>query len=80
MLDVIGEAPEDVRTVAVVGHNPSIGELAAALDDGDGDASARRALRTGFPAGAVAVFRVGTSFADLEPGGVTLEDFTVPAA
>ena len=80
VLDVIGEAPDDATTVAVVGHNPSIGELAAALDDGDGDESALRHLRAGFPAGAVAVFRVETSLADLETGGATLEDFAVPSA
>jgi phosphohistidine phosphatase len=80
VLEVIGGAPDDVRTVAVVGHNPSMGELAAALDDGDGDDSARRALRDGFPTGAVAVFEVDGSFADLEPGGATLTDFAVPRA
>jgi len=78
VLEVIGEAADDVRTLAVVGHNPSVGELAAALDDGDGDDSARRALRAGFPAGAVAVFQVDGSFADLEPGAATLTDFAVP--
>ena len=40
----------NVRTVAVVGHNPSIGELAGGLDDGRGDPEARRGVRSGFPA------------------------------
>jgi phosphohistidine phosphatase len=79
VLEVIGESSDDVATVALVGHNPSIGELAAALDDGDGDDAARRALRAGFPTGAVAVFQVDTPFADLAPGGATLTDFAVPA-
>jgi phosphohistidine phosphatase len=79
VLGVIAEASDDVSTLAVVGHNPSVGELAAALDDGAGEESARRALRAGFPTGAVAVFRVETSFADLEPGRATLEDLTVPS-
>ena len=38
---VIGEVADGVPTVAVVGHNPSIGELAAALDDGEGDPAGR---------------------------------------
>jgi phosphohistidine phosphatase len=80
LLEVIGEAPDDVGTVAVVGHNPSIGELAFALDDGEGDDSARRHLQGGFPTGAVAVFRVDGSFAELGPGAATLEDFAVPSA
>jgi len=80
LLEVIGEVPDDVDTVAVVGHNPSIGELAHALDDGAGDDSARRHLQDGFPTGAVAVFRVDGSFAELGPGAATLEDFAVPSA
>jgi phosphohistidine phosphatase len=80
LLDLIGEVPDEVGTVAVVGHNPSVGELAFTLDDGEGDDSSRRDLHAGFPAGAVAVFRVDTSFADLEPGGATLADFAVPGA
>jgi len=80
VLDVIGEVAGDVTTLAVVGHNPSIGELAAALDGGEGDVAARRSLEAGFPAGAVAVFQVGTSFGDLALGAATLEDFAVPTA
>ena len=79
LLDVIGEAPDEVTTLAVVGHNPSIGEFAASLDDGEGDDAARRALQAGFPTGAVAVFQVGTAFGDLAPGRATLVDFAVPA-
>ena len=78
LLAIIRETPEDVRTVALVGHNPSIGELAHDLDDGDGDAVARRALEDGFPTGTVAVFDLTTSFGDLEQGTATLKDFAVP--
>jgi phosphohistidine phosphatase len=80
LLDVIGELAGEAGTVAVVGHNPSIGELAFVLDDGEGSDSARRPLHAGFPAGAVAVFQVGVPFADLGPGVATLEDFAVPSA
>ena len=79
LLAVLGELPDEVRTVAVVGHNPSIGELAAALDDGEGDVSARVDLQAGFPTGAVAVFAVPTPLSDVESGGATLTDFAVPA-
>ena len=78
VLDVIGEVSDDTGTVAVVGHNPSMGELAFSLDDGTGSDSARRKLHAGFPTGAVAVFRLETSFADLAPGRATLGDLTVP--
>ena len=80
VLELIGEVPDDVGTLAVVGHNPSIGELAFTLDDGSGDESARRNLHAGFPAGGVAVFEVDSSLADLGAGVAVLEDFTVPGA
>jgi phosphohistidine phosphatase len=80
LLGILRETPEGVQTVAVVGHNPSIGELAAVLDDGQGNASARRDLAAGFPTGGVAVFSVAAPFAALEPGGATLSDFTKPGA
>ena len=78
VLATIREAPDDARTVAVVGHNPSIGQLSAALDDGRGSPEARRALEQGFPAGCVAVFVLSGSFAATAPGAATLKEFTVP--
>jgi phosphohistidine phosphatase len=78
LLAVIRETADDVRTVAVVGHNPSIGTLSAALDDGRGDPTARRDLHTGFPTGAVAVFTLATTAAAIAAGEATLSDFTVP--
>jgi phosphohistidine phosphatase len=78
VLAVVRETPEELQTVAVVGHNPSIGELAAVLDDGQGSASALQHLAAGFPTGAVAVFSLATPFAAIEPGGAILSEFTTP--
>jgi phosphohistidine phosphatase len=78
LLAVIRETPEHVRTVAVVGHNPSIGELAIALDDGRGSASARQDLAAGFLTGGVAVFSLAMPFAALERGGAALSGFATP--
>jgi phosphohistidine phosphatase len=78
LLDVIGGTGEEVGVLALVGHNPSIGELARALDDGQGSAPARRDLEAGFPAGAVAVFSLAVPFAELAPGHATLDDVAVP--
>ena len=79
LLAAIRETPEDVLSVAVVGHNPSIGELAGVLDDGCSDPVARRGLESGFPAGGVAMFDLAVSFAAIEPGAATLRDFRVPS-
>jgi phosphohistidine phosphatase len=78
VLAVLTETPEDVQTLIVVGHNPSVGEVAFALDDGEGDPDARRKLQAGFPAGAVAVFEPVTSFGEVAPGTATLTGFAVP--
>ncbi len=79
LLAVLRETPEDVGTLAVVGHNPSVGELARGLDDGEGSPAARREVDAGFPTGGVAVFVLATPFAALAPGAATLSDFTVPS-
>ena len=80
VLATIREAPDDARTVAVVGHNPSIGELSAILGDDGGSPEARQAVDRGFPAGGVAVFILPGPFAAVEPGSATLTDFVVPGA
>jgi phosphohistidine phosphatase len=79
LLAVIRETPEDVLSVAVVGHNPSIGALAGVLDDGRSDPVARRALESGFPAAGVAVFELAVPFAAVGPGAATLRDFRRPS-
>jgi phosphohistidine phosphatase len=78
LLAAIQDTPEDVRNLVVVGHNPSIGELAAVLDDGQGDPAARHGVVTGFPTGGVAVFTLTTPFAAAAPGTARLDDATVP--
>jgi phosphohistidine phosphatase len=78
LLSVVRETPGEITTLAVVGHNPSVGELARDLDDGTGDASARRDIGAGFPAAGVAVFRLEGPFAAIAPGAATLDHFTAP--
>lgn len=78
LLAVLQEVPDEVTTVAVVGHNPSIGALAAELDDGQGDAAARMQLDRGFYAGGVAVFALPAEFTTIGAGVATLTSFGVP--
>ncbi len=80
VLAVVRETSDDVRTLAVVGHNPSVGELVGVLDDGQGDPALRRDAEAGFPTGAVAVFVLATPFGALAPGTATLSHFAVPGA
>ena len=76
LLEIIRETPAEVTTLAVVGHNPGIEELATALDDGRGDDSSRRELATRNPTSGVAVFDVGDSWAQVR--SATLTSFATP--
>jgi phosphohistidine phosphatase len=58
LLDVIRETPDDVQTLVLVGHNPSMGELAATID---------RDVRD-FPTSATAIVEVA-SWADVRQSG-----------
>ena len=78
LLEIVRETSAEVRTLAVVGHNPSIGELARLLDDGEGSQAARQEAGNGFPPGAVAVLDVPGPFAEIAPGVATLVAFTAP--
>ena len=65
-------------SVLVIGHNPMMEDLAAALA-GDGDAAARAALNSGFPASGLAVIRFPDGLLRAAPGTGILEAFITPA-
>jgi phosphohistidine phosphatase len=59
VLDEIRTVDDEVRSVIVVGHNPTLHRLAIAMID-DADEAARRSLGDGrFPTCGVAVYRLG---------------------
>jgi phosphohistidine phosphatase len=68
VLDVIGETPDDVRTLLIVGHNPAMQQVASSLT-GQGD--------LGFPTTAIAVADLG-SWARLVPGAGSARAFWTP--
>ena len=75
VLAAVRETAEDVGTLVVVGHNPSLGSLARVLDpDGPGD------LRAGFPPGAAAVFELGVPFGGVGEGTATLAGVRLPGS
>jgi phosphohistidine phosphatase len=69
LLDLINEQPGDARTLLTVGHNPASGQLVALLT---------RRLDIAFPACALAVIRLGESWAAAAPGGGELADLWRP--
>jgi phosphohistidine phosphatase len=76
LLEIIRETPAEVTTLAIVGHNPGIQELAIALDDGRGDESGHRKLTTKYATSGVAIFDVSDSWAVVRSG--TLTSFATP--
>lgn len=71
LLDLVSEQPDDARTLLIVGHNPACQQLAAWL-------TARPGLA--FPTCALAVIRLGGSWAAAAPGGGELAELWAPGA
>ena len=76
-LDLVRAVPDHVRTLVVVGHNPTMAYLAQLLDDGSGDEDAGREMAMGFPPGALAVFEVTDPWSGLELASARLIAFHV---
>ncbi|MCJ2143390.1 SixA phosphatase family protein [Methylobacterium sp. E-066] len=78
ILGVIRGAPDAAETVIVVGHNPGLGDLAAALA-GEGPRKERTRLATEFPTAAYAVIDFETdTWSAIGPGQGRLERFVRP--
>lgn len=78
LLEIVHETPEQVRTLALVGHNPSFGDFAYQLDDESGDPEPRQEVLAGFPTSAVAVFEVPGAWSELELHAATLRHCVAP--
>ncbi len=79
LLQRLRRVPEPVRSVMLVGHNPGLQELAAALSDqATGPLMTR--LTQDFPPAALARFEVSLPWPALEPGSARLMAILVPTA
>ena len=79
LLAVLRDVPETVRTVLVIGHNPGLHDLAMLLSDPRGSAEPPlRAVREGFPTGALAAFALTFPWSRLDAGGGRLIRFLTP--
>lgn len=74
LLAVVRETPATVATLAIVGHSPSVQELALALDDRN--STSRGELAEKYPTSAIAVFVVSSEWARVDAGA--LESFAAP--
>ncbi|MGW4897676.1 SixA phosphatase family protein [Kitasatospora sp. NPDC004240] len=72
LIALLREVPEEVSALVLVGHNPSMQELAAALPgEGEGDLLARLD-DSGFPTAAIADLTFTGPWRDLGPGSARL--------
>ncbi|MEU7561430.1 SixA phosphatase family protein [Streptomyces eurythermus] len=78
LLEVVREVPAEVRTLLLIGHNPGLAELVAALAADGLDVTPER-VRARFPTSAIAALTWhGTTWRALAPGTALLTSFTVP--
>jgi phosphohistidine phosphatase len=78
LLEPLRRVADDVRILMVIGHNPGLGALAAALA-GTGSKKALERLRTKFPTAGLAVVTFEVErWAELAAGTGRLEDFVGP--
>jgi phosphohistidine phosphatase len=79
MIEQINRVSDDVTTLLVVGHEPTMSEVALILSGADGtDTAAAERISSKFPTSAIAVLRVAVRWEQLEPGGAALVTFHVP--
>lgn len=79
VIDEINRVGEDVGTLLVVGHQPSISQVALVLAGTRGSASeTAERIAWKFPTSGIAVLRVGCSWDQLGPEGAELTEFHVP--
>ncbi len=77
---LLAQVPDHVRTLLIVGHNPSVAEFACALA-GDGDRNGLAGMRRSFPAPCLVVidFRE-TEWRDIDEGHGWLDRFVTLAS
>jgi phosphohistidine phosphatase len=73
VLQAVQEWGGEAQVLAVVGHNPTLAELASELSDGGGSPQAHECLASGFPTSTMAVLRYAGSWGDLGQGTATLD-------
>ncbi len=78
VLDVVRAVDDDVTTLVLVGHNPTVGYLAQLLEDGEGEPAASTELATrGYPTCAAAVLGAAGTWDELGAYVARLEAFHV---
>jgi phosphohistidine phosphatase len=79
VIDELNHVEEEVNSLLVVGHEPTISEVALSLAGAEGtDTAVVERISAKFPTSAIAVLRVLCRWKDLDRGAAALVDFHVP--
>ncbi|MBA3340053.1 MAG: histidine phosphatase family protein [Geodermatophilaceae bacterium] len=79
LLEILVEIPDHVRSVLVIGHAPTIPELADLLaEPRTSERAALDTLRSSFPAGSLAVLTLTSPWTGLTVGGAALQELVTP--
>ncbi|MGD1170584.1 SixA phosphatase family protein [Mycobacterium seoulense] len=78
MIEEINTVGEEVETLLVVGHEPTMSALALGLAGSGTDAAAAERISAKFPTSAIAVLTVPSGWKGLELGRAALIAFEVP--
>ncbi len=73
-------AARDARTLVLVGHEPTMSDLALTLAGKGSDSAARQRISEKYPTAGIAVLRLDGAWSRLAPGSCVLEEFVVPRA
>jgi phosphohistidine phosphatase len=79
LLQQLRKTPKKIGTLLVLGHNPSLEQLAAQLASADSDAAALASLKEKFPTAALARFVLDGAWTDLRFGGARLTHLLRPS-
>jgi phosphohistidine phosphatase len=80
VIALVRDLPDDVSSVAIVGHEPTMSATGLLLAGDTSDQDALLRLKAKFSTGAIAVLRFTGVWTDLAPGVATLEQFVKPRA
>lgn len=78
MIEEINTVGEEVETLLVVGHEPTMSAVALGLAGSGTDTAAAERISVKFPTSAIAVLTVTSGWGDLELGNAQLTGFEVP--
>lgn len=78
MIAAINGVDDAVETLLVIGHEPTVSEVALGLAGTDSDRNAIQRIAAKFPTSGIATLRVPGPWAALELGGAELMTFHVP--